>query len=213
MTRAIFYTASTLNGFLADPEDSLEWLLRIPQDEALNDIAAFTDGIGVMVEGSSTYQWVREHEDLVAHPERWQEFYGDRPTFVFTRREPERVPGADIRFVQGSVLEHWSDIVSAAAGKDVWIVGGGDLAGQFADAGLLDEIVITFAPVTLPAGKPMLPRGLDHTRLVLAGVRQAGPFAELTYRLSRSAVRTPTTGGSPSTPRTSAVGRPPTSDG
>ncbi|WP_159575863.1 dihydrofolate reductase family protein [Microbacterium sp. 8M] len=184
MTRAIFYTASTLNGFLADPHDSLDWLLTIPQDEAMADIAAFTERIGVMVEGSATYEWVREHEDLLAHPERWQQFYGDRPTFVFTRRQPERVPGADIRFVQGAVTEHWPDIVAAAGGKDVWIVGGGDLVGQFADAGLLDEIVVTFAPVTLAAGKPLLPRDLDHTRLELMGVRRAGPFAELTYRVS-----------------------------
>ena len=93
------------------------------------------------------------------------------------------MPGADIRFVQGAVTEHWPDIVAAAGDKDVWILGGGDLVGQFADAGLLDEIVVTFAPVTLAAGKPLLPRDLDHTRLELTGVRQAGPFAELTYRV------------------------------
>jgi len=184
MTRAIFYTASTLNGFLADPDDSLDWLLTIPQEQATGDIAAFTESVGVLVEGASTYEWVRDHEDLLRHPERWQQFYGDRPTFVFTRRSPEPVPGADIRFVQGEVAEHWPDIVEAAGGRDVWIVGGGDLVGQFADAGLLDEIVVTFAPVTLAAGKPLLPRDLDHTKLVLTSVRQAGPFAELTYRLT-----------------------------
>ena len=184
MTRAIFYTASTLNGFLADPDDSLDWLLTIPQEGATADIAAFIDGIGVMVEGSSTYAWVLEHEGLLAHPERWQQFYGARPTYVFTSRSLPRVPGADVRFVQGSVREHWDDIVAAAGDKDVWIVGGGDLVGQFADAGLLDEIIVTFAPVTLSSGKPLLPRDLDHSRLELIGVRQAGPFAELTYRLS-----------------------------
>lgn len=183
MTRAIFYTASTVNGFLADPEDSLEWLLTIPQEEATADIAAFTASIGVLVEGSSTYEWVLEHEGLRAHPERWQQFYGDRPTFVFTHRDLDPVPGADIRFVQGEVAAHWADIVAAAGDRDVWIGGGGDLVGQFADAGLLDEVVITFAPVTLAAGKPLLPRDLDHTRLELTGVRQAGPFAELTYRV------------------------------
>lgn len=183
MTRAIFYTASTVNGFLADPEDSLEWLLTIPQEEATADIAAFTESIGVLVEGSSTYEWVLEHEGLRAHPERWQQFYGNRPTFVFTHRDLDPVPGADIRFVQGEVAAHWADIVAAAGDRDVWIGGGGDLVGQFADAGLLDEVVITFAPVTLAAGKPLLPRDLDHTRLELTSVRQAGPFAELTYRV------------------------------
>lgn len=183
MTRAIFYTAATLNGFLADEHDSLSWLLSIPQDDAAADIADFVAGIGVMVEGSSTYEWVVREEDLLTRPERWQEFYGDLPTFVFTTRELPAVPGADIRFVRGSVADRWADIVAAAGGRDVWVVGGGDLAGQFVDAGLLDEFVVTIAPATLRAGKPLLPRDLDHSRLELTGVRQAGPFAELTYRL------------------------------
>lgn len=190
MTRVIFYTASTVNGFLAGPDDALDWLLTIPQEQAAADIEAFTERIGVLVEGSSTYEWVRDHEEMLAHPERWQQFYGERPTFVFTRRSLAPVPGADIRFVQGAATEHWPDILEAAAGKDVWIVGGGDLVGQFVDAGLLDEIVVTFAPVTLAAGKPLLPRDLDHTRLELTGVRQAGPFAELTYRVMAPASET-----------------------
>jgi dihydrofolate reductase len=65
----------------------------------------------------------------------------------------------------------------------VWVVGGGDLAGQFADAGLLDEIRVSIAPATLPSGKPLLPRRLGADRLELISARQAGAFAELTYRL------------------------------
>ncbi|MDQ4212818.1 dihydrofolate reductase family protein [Microbacterium capsulatum] len=183
MTRAIYYTAATLNGFLADEHDSLAWLLDIPQEEATADIADFMSGMGVLVEGSSTYEWVLREEDLLVHPGRWQAFYGDRPTFVFTSRSLPVVPGADIRFVSGPVADHWDDIVASAGGRDVWIVGGGDLAGQVADAGHLDEIVVTIAPATLRAGKPLLPRDLDHRRLELIGARQAGPFAELTYRL------------------------------
>ena len=183
MTRAIFFTAATLNGFLADEDDGLSWLLSIPQEESAAEIATFVDRIGVLVEGSSTYSWVLGHEDLVAHPERWRDFYGSRPTFVFTTRTLPAVPGADIRFVRGEVATHWDDIVAAADERDVWIVGGGDLAGQFLGAGLLDELVVTIAPATLHAGKPLLPRDLDHTRLALTGARQTGPFAELTYRI------------------------------
>src|SRR3712207_7879069 len=57
---------------------------------------------------------------------------------------------------------------SAAAGdRNVWVVGGGDLAGQFADVGLLDELIVSIAPVTLGAGAPLLPRRIDRksTRL------------------------------------------------
>jgi dihydrofolate reductase len=53
------------------------------------------------------------------------------------------------------------ELVRAAGGKNVWIVGGGDLAGQFAEAGLLDEVLVTIAPVTLGAGAPLLPRRIE----------------------------------------------------
>ena len=184
MPRVIFYTATTLNGFLADDEDSLDWLFAAPGGEGGDDdFQRFLSGIGVLVQGSTTYRWVLEHEDLVAHPEKWPAYYGARPTWVFTSRELPRVPGADVRFAAGDVREAWPQIRDAAGERDVWVVGGGDLAGQFADAGLLDEIRVSIAPATLPSGRPLLPRRLGADRLELTSVRQAGAFAELTYRV------------------------------
>ncbi|WP_324192027.1 dihydrofolate reductase family protein [Nocardia puris] len=72
---------------------------------------------------------------------------------------------------------------AAAGGRTVWIGGGGDLAGQFADAGSLDEVIVGVAPVTLGAGAPLLPRRLLSDRLRLVDVEKAGQFARLTYRL------------------------------
>lgn len=185
MPRVIFYTATTLDGYLADDHDSLDWLFSVPGGDGGGDgFARFLDGIGVLVQGSSTYEWVLEHEDLVAHPERWPEYYGARPTWVFTSRTLPVVPGADIRFATGQVASHWPQIRDAAGDRDVWVVGGGDLAGQFADAGLLDEIQVSVAPATLGSGKPLLPRRLGADRLQLAEVNRAGAFAELTYRVS-----------------------------
>jgi dihydrofolate reductase len=188
MPRAIFYTATTLNGFLADDHDSLDWLFAAPGGEGGDDdFLRFLSGIGVLVQGSSTYRWVVEHEDLVAHPEKWPSYYGDRPTWVFTSREQPVVPGVDIRFAAGDVREAWPQISASAGDRDVWIVGGGDLAGQFADAGLLDEIRGSVAPATLPSGKQQLPRRLGADRLDHTNVRQAGAFAELTYAVTRGA--------------------------
>jgi dihydrofolate reductase len=182
MPRTVFYTASTLNGFLADDADSLDWLFAVPGGEGGDsDFQDFLAGVGVLVQGSSTYEWVLRQEDLVSHPEKWPAYYGQRPTFVFTRRHLPSVTGADVRFVQGAVTAAWPDILEAAGDRDVWIVGGGDLAGQFADAGLLDEIRVSIAPATLVSGKPLLPRRLGADVLTLKAVRQAGAFAELTY--------------------------------
>jgi dihydrofolate reductase len=75
--------------------------------------------------------------------------------------------------------------VRAAGGKNIWLVGGGDLVGQFADAGLLDEILLGVAPVTLGRGAPLLPRRLTASELELVDVSRAGQFARLTYRVRR----------------------------
>ncbi|NLA08968.1 MAG: dihydrofolate reductase, partial [Microbacteriaceae bacterium] len=123
------------------------------------------------------------HEDLLAHPEKWPAFYGARPTWVFTSRRLPGVTGADVRFAAGSVRDAWPAIAEAAGDRDVWVVGGGDLVGQFDDAGLLDEIRMQIAPVTLTAGRPALPRNIDSTRLRLEAVAQNGQFAELQYRV------------------------------
>jgi dihydrofolate reductase len=75
-------------------------------------------------------------------------------------------------------------MVAAAGGKNVWIVGGGDLAGQFYDQGLLDEMFVQFGSVTLGAGKPLLPRTITMPPLRLLSVRAVGTgFAELHYEV------------------------------
>ena len=76
-------------------------------------------------------------------------------------------------------------MVQAAGGKNVWLVGGGELVGQFADAGLLDEILLGVAPVTLGRGAPLLPRRLTASEVELVDVGRTGQFGQLTYRVRR----------------------------
>lgn len=179
MPRVVYATASTLNGFLADDEDSLDWLFAVPgASEAESEMAAFIAGAGAIVMGSTTYEWILRHERLVEQPGRWAY---PQPAFVFSSRTQPAIPGADVRFVRGEVAEVWPQIAEAAGQHDVWLVGGGDLVGQFADADLLDEVRVSMAPVTLVSGRPLLPRRLESDRLVLVSVDQAGQFAELRF--------------------------------
>jgi dihydrofolate reductase len=92
------------------------------------------------------------------------------------------VPAADIRFVSGDVAPVYAEMAAAAAGRNVWIVGGGDLAGQFADAGLLDEVIVYVAPVTLGAGAPLLPRRLE---LRQEEISRNGDFVAARYSVVR----------------------------
>lgn len=172
MTKLIYYAATTLDGYLADPDDSLDWLFRQDQDEQgplnYNDFIA---SIGAMVMGATTYLWIRQHL-----PEEWS--YA-MPTWVMTHRDLELPAGADVRIASGGVREVYDAMVVAVGGKDLWVVGGGDLAGQFADEGLLDEVITYIAPVTLGAGRPILPRRLD---LELVEASQNRAFIAARYR-------------------------------
>src|SRR4029078_3041087 len=102
------------------------------------------------------YEWILGHESGAD----WRWPY-DVPSWVFTHRELAVIPDARIEFTTDDVAVVHKMRVRAAGGPNVWIVGGGDLAGQFADAGLLDEVLVTIAPVTLGAGAPLLPRPLE----------------------------------------------------
>ena len=74
-------------------------------------------------------------------------------------------------------------MVEAAGDRNVWVVGGGDLAGQFADHGLLDELLVMIAPVTLGAGRPLLPRRIE---LNVEDVARNGDFACATFTVARA---------------------------
>jgi dihydrofolate reductase len=105
---------------------------------------------------------------------------------VFTTRTLPGIPGADVRFARGDVRPVHAAMVEAAAGRNVWLVGGGELVGQFHDHGLLDELFVQIGSVTLGAGKPLLPRAIVDPPLELVSVRAVGPgFAELHYRVRR----------------------------
>jgi dihydrofolate reductase len=181
-SRAIYRTATTLDGYLADQDNSLTWLFEVEHDEAVGEeYAQFMEGVTVYVEGSTTYEWVLREADLLAQPEKWQGYYGDRPTFVFTTRRLPRPDGADVRFVSGPVAGVLPEIRAAAGDGDIWITGGGDLAGQFFEAGALDRIELSIAPVTLGAGAPLLPRRIDSTRLRLDRVVAQGQFISAAF--------------------------------
>jgi dihydrofolate reductase len=177
-----YYTATSLDGFIATEDDSLDWLFPLGD---INDTGypAFIAQVGALAMGSTTYEWILRHADKVAEGtgSRWP--YAP-PAWVFTHRQLPTVERADIRFVQGSVRKVHAEMTEAAGGKNIWIVGGGDLAGQFHDAALLDEAIIQVASVTLGKGKQLFPRRVTSPPWKLLSARQIGPgFAELRYQL------------------------------
>jgi len=177
-----YYTATSIDGYLADEDHSLDWLFQFGAVEGMERMyPQFIDQVGAAAMGSSTYEWVIDREDMLENSGRWPY---EVPTWVFSSRELPMVKGADIRFVEGDVAPVHADMVDVANGKNIWLVGGGDLVGQFHDRGLLDEIIVSVAPVMLGRGASLLPRKIISPPLKLTGVQKYGDvFAVLTYEV------------------------------
>ena len=181
--KTIYYTATSLDGFIATADNSLDWLFKL-EGQGDRDYPDFIREVGAIAMGSTTYEWVLNYEKLLEDSgKKWPY---EQSCWIFTTRKLPTVPGADIRFVRGDVRPVHAEMVAAAAGKNVWLVGGGELVGQFHDHGLLDELIVTIGSVTLGSGAPILPRAITTPPLVLESVVAMPPgFAQLRYRVDR----------------------------
>ena len=182
MSLTQYYTATTLDGFIADPDNSLDWLFtRAREEDGPLNYGDFIAEVGALAMGSTTYEWILDHEFAGKDPSEWKWPY-DIPCWVFTHRELQVVPDARIEFTSEDVATVHEQMVAAARGRNVWIVGGGDLVGQFADVGLMDEVLVSIAPVTLGAGAPLLPRRIE---LRLDEVGRNGDFVSARFTVVR----------------------------
>lgn len=180
-----YYTATSLDGFIADSEHSLDWLFQFDSVEESSYPAFFAE-VGAVVMGSSTYEWLLKNHVYAdeSAPKPWPY---EIPCWVFTSRSLKQIPGANIHFVKGSAALVFPVIKEAAGEKNVWVAGGGDLAGQFVDAGLLDEVIVQIAPVTLGKGAPVLPRRIDRPPLQVTAVTPfKGGLIEVRYAVPRA---------------------------
>jgi dihydrofolate reductase len=187
MSLVRYYAAQTLDGYIAAPDDSIDWLTGYEgsfegadSDEGQAGYDAFYEGIGALVMGSVTYEWV------LAHGRGWP--YEGKPAWVLSSRELERPEGEglDVRIVDGEVPELIDEMREASGGRDLWIVGGGNVASQFADHGLLDRIEVTVVPVVLGAGKQLFDRRLPGGPMQLLAARTfSSGMVGLTYEIRR----------------------------
>ncbi|GAB3286002.1 hypothetical protein GCM10027449_32130 [Sinomonas notoginsengisoli] len=149
MSDFVYFVGSSLDGYIAQDDGGLAWLDKFDEVDGLGDsYKAFADGVGCVVMGGGTYEWIRNH-----HPGEWPYKV---PCWVFTHHEFGTDDGADVVLVRGDVGTFAGELRRDAGEKDVYIVGGGSLAGQFVAAGLIDRIVLTIVPVALGGGVPLL---------------------------------------------------------
>ncbi|MCC5942243.1 MAG: dihydrofolate reductase [Balneolaceae bacterium] len=180
-----YYTATSLDGYIATEDDSLDWLFSLGNLDNSN-YPEFISKVGALVMGSATYEWILRNAEKVAD-ETGSSWPYTQPVWIFTSRKLPIIENENIRFVNGDVRHFHPEILDAANGKNIWVVGGGDLAGQFYDAGLLDELIIQIGSATLGKGKPLFPRTVLSPVLRLVSVNQMGTgMAELHYKVDKS---------------------------
>ena len=179
-----YYTATSLDGFIATEDNSLDWLFPLG-DVNETSYPSFIADVGALAMGSATYEWMLRHA-LTIKDQMGSAWPYTQAAWVFSSRTLPTVPDANLTFVRGDVRPVHDAMRVAAGTKNIWVVGGGDLAGQFFDANLLDEVIVQIASVTLGGGKPLFPRRLTSPPLRLTSARQVGSgFAELRYEVPR----------------------------
>jgi dihydrofolate reductase len=179
-----YFCASSLDGFIADQNNSLDWLLQFG-DGTGEFYSSFIAQVGAIAMGSITYDWVLDNDTLKdpANPKPWPY---KQTCWVFTNRSLRTLPDADVRCVKGDVKPVYDEMRKVAADKNIWLAGGGGLVGQFYDAGLLDELIIGIAPVLLGSGAPLLPRRISKPPLKLISVEQfKDGMVQMHYELVR----------------------------
>jgi dihydrofolate reductase len=185
--RTVYYAAASFDGYIAEVDDSLDWLFDYDGsyeggEPSEGSYESFFNDVGALVMGSATYEVILQELATGFRPE-WP--YEARPTWILTSRELPRPAGAEdhVRMFSGPVGDVHEEMLAAAAGRHLWVVGGGNVASQFAEAGLLDEVLVNVVPVVLGDGKRLFERRLPRP-MQLTRVR---PFengmVELRYRL------------------------------
>ena len=179
-SRVRYYAAQSLDGYLAEADHSIDWLVGYTGHPARGeplegDFERFSAEVGAWVMGARTAEF------LLAEGAPWAP--AGVPVWVLSHRDLPVPDGVRLsaRPVADLVRE---EVLPAAAGRDVWVVGGGPVAQALADAGLLDTVEVTVVPVVLGAGHPLFSGRLERP-LALEAVR---PFdngmVQLVYRVT-----------------------------
>lgn len=180
-----YYAASSIDGFIATEDDSLEWLFPLADIEKTS-YPTFIADVGAIAMGSSTYEWVLRHVVKLGTVNEGVWPYV-QPAWIFSSRTLDAPAGADIRFVQGDVRPVHAQMKKVVNTKNIWVMGGGELAGQFFDAGLLDELIVQIGSVSLGHGKPIFPRRVFSPVLRLTSVNRFNEgIAELRYEIDKT---------------------------
>lgn len=170
----VLFIATSLDGYIATQEESLDWLFHV-EGEGDNGYSDFYETVDAVLLGKKTYDWITRHVT--------GEFpYKDKECYVFTR---SAIPNnEDVMFINDDLVSFTNNL-KEREGKNIWLVGGGELVHAFMKEGLIDELRITVAPTLIGKGIPLFREGNYFLEYSLLGTRIFNQFVELHYKLKK----------------------------
>ena len=172
----IVHIASSADGFIARTDGDLDWLTSRPAPKGFYGLNAFTKTVDTKVIGRKTYEL-----SLTIGAK----FDPKNPTIVFSRQAPPANVPPGVTFVNGAIgsfVRHLRE----QPGKNIWLMGGGDLIASFLDAQVIDEFVISVVPVFIGDGIPLIARRPRHDLLTLDSVERFDDgMVQLRYKMQK----------------------------
>jgi dihydrofolate reductase len=160
--KVIVHIATSADGYIARPDGDLEWLTSRPAPAGFYGMNAFMRSIDTKVLGRKTYE---------VSLRMGAKFDSENPTIVFSRHAPPPDAPSGVEFVSEAIGPYVSRL-RAQPGKDIWLMGGGEIIASFLDEQAIDEFVISVAPVFIGEGIPLIARRRRHASLELLSIER-----------------------------------------
>jgi dihydrofolate reductase len=163
--KIIVHIAASADGFIARPDGNLDWLTRRPAPKGFYGMPKFMQTVDAKILGRKTF----DLSVTLGTP-----FRDDDPHYVFSRQPPSKALPPGVHFVSQSVRS-FATRLRKERGKNIWLMGGGEIIGAFLDAGLIDEFVVTVIPTLIGEGIPLV---APRRRNLSLRLRSAKPFPD-----------------------------------
>ncbi|PKR78024.1 dihydrofolate reductase [Halalkalibacillus sediminis] len=173
--KVILFIATSLDGFIADPDGGIEWLQKAESvGNGDNGFGRFYDTVDTLFMGRKTYDHLMTLVDEFPHQ--------DKEAYVFTRSD--RSTEEHVNFVDQDMPTFVQNL-KQQEGKNLWLVGGADLTDEFMQNQLIDEMIITIIPVVLGKGIPLFKSTDFSYDLELHYTERFGDFMQLHYKVKK----------------------------
>jgi dihydrofolate reductase len=153
----IVHVATSADGYIARPDGDLEWLTSRPAPKGFYGMGAFMKTVDTMIMGRKTYEVGLQLGGKFDSKDR---------SIIFSRQSPPADAPPGVEFVSDPIGPFVKRL-REQPGKNIWMMGGGDLIASFLDEHAIDEFVINVVPVFIGDGIPLIARRHRHTPLEL----------------------------------------------